>query len=273
MKKLNLSSIRKIYIPREKNAHKGNYGHALIAAGRKFHMGACVIAAKACYRSGAGMLTVDTAEDERAIIQISVPEAMTIKRGTAIKIHNLNAIGIGPAIGIDNKALKLLTTYLKLPIQNSVIDADALTLISQHPIVWNLVKQHAILTPHEAEFDRLFGIHATREERITTAIHQAKKRKLIIVLKGLNTVITNGYASFMNTTGNAGLAKAGSGDGLLGMITGLLAQGYSPLDATQLGVYIHGLAADLALSNQSVESMLISDVIDQLGKAYQKILN
>jgi len=135
----------------------------------------------------------------------------------------------------------------------------------------NKLPVKSILTPHPKEFDRLFGNHTSEEERRKTAITKANELNTIIVLKGHQTFITDGNASFQNTTGNSGLAKGGSGDALTGIITAFLAQGYEPLNAAILGVYLHGLAADITLETQSPESMLITDVIENLGKAFYKI--
>ena len=131
--------------------------------------------------------------------------------------------------------------------------------------------KNSILTPHPKEFDRLFGNHNSEEERRNTAIAKAKEFNCIIVLKGHKTFITNGTASFENSTGNVGLAKGGSGDALTGIILAFLAQGYEPIQAAKLAVFIHGLSADITLQTQSEESMLITDVIENLGKAFQKI--
>jgi NAD(P)H-hydrate epimerase len=152
-----------------------------------------------------------------------------------------------------------------------VLDAYALNLLSVHTNLFAKVKEGTIVTPHPKEFDRLFGIHENSRQRTATAIEQAKERKLVIVLKGHQTLVTNGSESFLNTTGNAGLAKGGSGDALTGIITALLAQGYNSFDAAKIGVYLHGTAADIALAKQSMESMLITDVIESIGDAFKAI--
>jgi NAD(P)H-hydrate epimerase len=131
----------------------------------------------------------------------------------------------------------------------------------------------SIFTPHPKEFDRLFGEHKDQDERKKTAFTKAKESRIIIVLKGHETFITNGKESFINTTGNAGLAKGGSGDALTGMFTAFLAQHYDPFTAAKLGVYLHGLAADIAVGKQSEESLLISDVIEALGEGFRRITN
>ncbi len=149
-----------------------------------------------------------------------------------------------------------------------VLDADALNIISTDKKLFKLIPAQTILTPHLKEFDRLFGIHSSMIERIKTATLISKKSKIIIVLKGYRTVITYNGVVFENSTGNAGLAKAGSGDALTGIITAMLAQGYSPINSAKASVYLHGLAADICLQNQTMESMIITDVINCLGKAF-----
>ncbi|WP_336622169.1 ADP-dependent NAD(P)H-hydrate dehydratase [Flavobacterium paronense] len=159
---------------------------------------------------------------------------------------------------------------MKIP---TVFDADALNILAKNQHELLNLPQKSILTPHVKEFDRLFGKHDSESERRITASTKAKELHLIIILKGHKSFITDGEKSFENTTGNSGLAKGGSGDALTGIITAFLAQGYEPLNAALLGVYIHGLAADITLETQSPESMLITDVIDNLGRAFKKIQN
>jgi NAD(P)H-hydrate epimerase len=180
------------------------------------------------------------------------------------------AIGIGPGIGVDEISLQYIYELYenKLPI---VFDADALNLIAKYKIDWNNFNFPFVLTPHPKEFDRLFGEHDSESERRTTAIQKAKDLNCVIVLKGHKTFITDGIQTFENTTGNSGLAKGGSGDALTGMITSFLAQGYTTLESSILGVYLHGLAADITLETQSEESMLITDVIKNLGLAFQRL--
>lgn len=274
MKTISKSFIKSVIQPRDKASHKGTYGHALLIAGNTGKMGAAVIATQACLRSGVGLVTVNIPEKERLIIQVAVPEAMvsTREQKTNDNTASFSAVGIGPGIGTDRRILKLITDSLnsKLPL---VIDADALNVISLHKTLLNKIPEHTILTPHPKEFDRLFGIHKNNALRMITAVKKAKEYNAIIVLKGHETLVTSGTKTFINKTGNAGLAKGGSGDALTGMITAFLAQGYTPLDAALLGVYIHGLAADITLQDQSMESMLITDVIKHLGKAFHHIYN
>ena len=265
--------IRSLLKPRDPVSHKGTHGHALIIAGNKGRMGAAVIAARACLRAGAGLLTVNVPKEERSILQRTIPEAMLLMREeNKYDINNFSAIGIGPAIGTDKKAEKLLSNIISKCKKPLIIDADALNILSKNKKLFDKVPVQTILTPHEKEFDRLFGVHKNTKERMNTTIRKAKEKNIVIVLKGHKTLITFNGRSFINTAGNAGLAKGGSGDALTGIITAFLAQGYEPFNAALLGVYMHGLAADIALKDQSSESMLISDVIECLGEAFKKVL-
>lgn len=269
MKKITKKHIRTILPGRKNDSHKGTYGHSLLIAGNTGTMGAAVIAAKACLRSGTGLLTVNVPKEERVILQTSVPEAMVSLREEHTDLKKISAIGIGPGLGTGSAQKALLKNILKNSQCPLVLDADALNMIAGDNSLWKAVPASTIITPHPKEFDRLFGEHKHHEERIKGAIAKAAELKLIIVLKGHHTIITSGTHSFYNMTGNAGLAKGGSGDALTGMLTALLAQGSKPLEAALAAVYLHGLAADITLKEQSMESMLISDVINNIGKAFK----
>lgn len=259
---------------RSENSHKGMYGHGLLVAGNQCKMGASVIAGNACLRSGVGLLTINVPYEERTIVQTALPEAMLhIREESITDFSPFSAIGIGPGLGISEQEEKLLSHIIseyKLPM---VFDADALTIFSNKPYFLMDIPVESIFTPHPKEFDRLFGEHKGQDERKLTAVIKAKEYRIIIVLKGHETFITDGEESFINTTGNAGLAKGGSGDALTGMITAFLAQGYHPFTAAKLGVYLHGLAADIAVEKQSEESLLVSDVIEVLGEGFRRIRN
>ena len=249
---------------------KVDYGHALLIAGSKNKMGAALIASKACLRSGTGLLTVLIPEEERNTLNTFLPEAMLSFRDNHIDFSLFDGIGIGPGLEQNEAAQKLVYSVF-LKAKSLVIDADALNILAQNQDWFSQLPKNSILTPHPKEFDRLFGNHDSEEERRSTATTKAKEFNCIIVLKGHKTFITNGIDSFENTTGNSGLAKGGSGDALTGMITAFLAQNYTCLEASILGVYLHGLAADITLESQSKESMLITDVIENIGHAFQKI--
>ena len=271
MKKLDKDLIKSLIKPRQSESHKGTHGRVLLIAGAIGKMGAAVIASRACLRSGAGILIVNAPIEERSILQIALPEAMLVFREESyIDLNGISTVAIGPGIGVDENSEKLLIeilTNFKGPI---LLDADALNIVSAKSLL-SKVPKGTILTPHPKEFDRLFGEHTSLELRNETAIRKAKDLDLVIVLKGHKTLITEKGEAFFNTTGNAGLAKGGSGDALTGIISSFLAQGYPPFQAAKIGVYLHGLAADITLKKQSLESMLITDVIDNIGKAFKHI--
>ena len=270
VQKIDLNCIKKIYKKRPCDSHKGLHGHALLIAGSTDKMGAAIIASKACLRSGVGLLTVAFYPENKNVLFNSIPEAMYANSCVMNDLSPYNAIGIGPGIGVDEISLQYIYELYEnnLPV---VFDADALNLIAKYKIDWKNFNFPFVLTPHPKEFDRLFGEHISESERRNTAIQKAKELNCVIVLKGHKTFITNGIHSFENTTGNSGLAKGGSGDALTGMITSFLAQGYTTLEAAKLGVYLHGLAADITLQTQSEESMLITDVIENIGLAFKHL--
>ena len=271
MEKLKIDYIKKILKKRLSNSHKGDFGHVFLIAGSEQKMGAAVIASKSCLRSGCGLLTVSIPKEERFSVFTSIPEAMLHFREEQIDFSKYNSLAIGPGLEQDAAAQKLLYSTLSKTKYPIVIDADALNMLAKNQDWLIQLPKNSILTPHPKEFDRLFGNHNIEEERRKTANAKAKELNCIIVLKGHKTFITNGTASFENSTGNVGLAKGGSGDALTGIILAFLAQGYEPIQAAKLAVFIHGLSADITLQTQSEESMLITDVIENLGKAFQKI--
>ena len=270
--KIDLNCIKNTYKKRPCDSHKGTHGHALLIAGSENKIGAAIIASKACLRSGVGLLTVSIPKSEKVSLATSIPEAMFHFRDELFDFSGFTSIGIGPGLNQDDAAQKLLYSVLLKAKYSVAFDADALNILAKNQDWLSLLPIQSILTPHPKEFDRLFGEHISESERRNTAIKKAKELNCVIVLKGHKTFITDGTYTFENTTGNSGLAKGGSGDALTGMITSFLAQGYTTLEAAKLGVYLHGLAADITLQTQSEESMLITDVIENLGLAF-KYLN
>ncbi len=271
MEYISESMIEGLFKPRDAGSHKGNHGHPLLFAGSKGKIGACIIAAKACLRTGAGLLTVHVDAEERMTVHIAIPEAMVSSPGDAEALDRFSAVGVGPGLGTTTatkEALFALVDRWKKPM---VLDADALNIMASSPHYLNNLTPGTILTPHPIEFDRLFGTHENEAARRLKAMQVSLQYPLVIVLKGAETLVAFNGDGYLNTTGNAGLAKGGSGDALLGMITAFIGQGYPALDAARLGVYLHGKAADIALETQSMESMLITDVIDCLGKAFKSI--
>jgi len=270
--------IRSIFKPRNRFSHKGNFGHALIIAGSYGKIGAAVLSTKACLRSGAGLLTCFIPKCGYEILQTALPEAMVLTDANSSIITKVDddvlkydSIGIGPGLGTASEtrtAIKELFYFYKKPM---VIDADALNSLSMEKKLPAL-PPGSVLTPHPKEFERLFGECKNDFERIEKALNNAKILNCVIVLKGHHTFIaTPAGKGYFNNTGNAGMATAGSGDVLTGMISGLLAQKYSSDDASILGVYLHGLAGDIAAKEFSQEAMIASDIIGCIGQAFIKI--
>jgi len=260
---------------RGKFDHKGTYGHALLVTGSLGKVGAAVLASKACLRSGAGLVSIHSPGCAYEILQISIPEAMVSidpeKEFISVipELTNYKAIGIGCGLGTHAttaKALKQLLEQTTLPL---VLDADALNLIAQHKDLLQQIPKGSILTPHPKEFERLFGNSKNDFHRNEIQRNFAEELGVYIILKGAHTCIAcpDGNCYF-NSTGNPGMATGGSGDVLTGVITGLLAQDYGPKDAAVIGVYLHGLAGDLAAAKQSEEALIAGDIVDNLGAAF-----
>jgi hydroxyethylthiazole kinase-like uncharacterized protein yjeF len=263
--------IQSIYKPRKPFSHKGTYGHALIIAGNDGKMGAALMATQACLRAGAGLTTVNVPEKYLSTVHTHLPEAMCTIREEEINFKSINAVGIGPGLGTGDDAKRLVTTTLGQFKDSMVIDADALNIVSENKELLKQLNTSSVITPHPKEFERIFGKAANDFERVETALQQSTQCNCVIVLKGRYTLIAHKGKGWFNTTGNAGLAKGGSGDILTGIITALFAQRYQPFEAAQFGVYIHGLAADITLEKQSEESMLAHDVIENLGSAFNDL--
>jgi len=263
---------------RDPFAHKGDFGHALLIAGSRGKTGAAVLAAKACLRSGSGLLTVHVPACGEIVLQTAIPEAMVEADEDWDRITGLglitkyNAIGIGPGIGCNEKTAEVLFRLFENARPPMVLDADAINILAQNERLQQMIPAGSILTPHPGEFDRLAGSSRNAYERLQKACRLAVSLQSYIVLKGANTAIcTPDKKCYFNPTGNPGMATAGSGDVLTGIILGLLAQSYSPLNASLAGVFLHGLAGDIAAEEKSKESLIASDIIENLGLAFKKI--
>jgi len=273
------SFIKKIYRKRSPFSHKGTFGRALLVAGSFGKMGAGVLAAKACLRAGVGLLTLQVPRCGVEILQTSVPEAMVVHGKSKKYIDSIDwkslqpdAIGIGPGIGKHKKTMRYFAKLLEENSNPLVIDADAINLVSENPKLLDLIAANSVLTPHVKEFERLVGKSLNDFHRLEQLVAFSKDRKLYTILKGRHTAIATPEGDlYFNSTGNAGMATGGSGDALTGILTSLLAQGYSSFEASLLGVYLHGLAGDLAVKEFGEESLLPSDLISYLGKAFLSI--
>jgi len=264
---------------RHRHDHKGSFGHALLVAGSYGKIGAAVLAARACYRSGAGLVTVHAPKCGYEILQIAIPEAMVSVDGHQYAVTSFQeelsrykAIGVGCGIGTNDMTAHALADLLGRTTVPVVLDADALNLLAGHPDFFKILPKNSILTPHPREFERMFGPSANDFERNDLQMKKAQELGVFLILKGANSSIaTPDGQCFFNNTGNPGMATGGSGDVLTGILTGLLAQGYSPLEACQLGVYLHGLAGDLAMNDLQQEALLAGDITSHLGRAFKKL--
>jgi ADP-dependent NAD(P)H-hydrate dehydratase / NAD(P)H-hydrate epimerase len=272
------NEIKELVLPKSKFSHKGSNGHALIIAGSYGMMGAAVLATRAALRSGAGLVTAHIPRLGYEIIQTSVPEAITsIDESDLIftdvtQLDKYSAISIGPGIKTNTntaEAIKDLLSKVKVPL---IIDADGLNILAENKNLLELLPGNTILTPHPGEFDRLTQKHHSHYQRIQSQIEFSKKHRVIIILKGAHTSISLSDGNlWFNTSGNAGMAKGGSGDVLTGVLSALLAQGYSAKHAGLIAVFIHGLAGDLAFKKKGHFALIPTDIINKLGKAFKKI--
>lgn len=268
-----VSEVKELISPRKKYAHKGLFGHALLIGGSYGKIGAMVLSAKACLRSGAGLLTVQIPRCGYDILQTSLPEAMALPdwhwmvNTTVPELTPYSALGVGPGLGKDPLTLSMLKQLLMTLTQPLVLDADALNLISENRDLLSLIPKHTILTPHPKEFQRLVGKNPADDyEKLDMLRAFSQKYQVIVCLKGAHTAVAlpDGSIHF-NSTGNPGMATGGSGDVLTGIITGLLAQGIPPAEAAVFGVYQHGAAGDRAAQKCTQPALIASDIINEMG--------
>lgn len=274
------TTIRDLLMPRDAFAHKGQMGHALIIAGSYGMAGAAILATQACLRSGVGKVTVHCPKRNVPIMQTAVPEAIihidreetTFSEG--VQTEDFQAVGIGPGLGTSEQTAISLISQIRRTQCPLVIDADALNILSIRRAWMQQLPKGVIMTPHPKELDRMEGKSIDSFERLSKARELAERIQGYIVLKGHHTAICmpDGHIAF-NSTGNAGMATAGSGDVLTGIITALLARGYDRARACVIGVFLHGLAGDLAASELGEESLIASDIIRYLPKAFMKVKN
>lgn len=270
--------VRSILKDRRKFSHKNNYGHVAIFGGSRGKMGAAILCSKTALRSGAGLVTAILPFGGYPIIQGAAPEVMCIPGELEDHLYSgdftsgFSAIAIGPGLGRHPETEQLVKLAIQSSSQPMVLDADALNALAENPTWLAFLPKMSILTPHPGEFDRLAGKSLNAEERYMEAKNMAIRFGVIVILKGAHTqVALPDGTSYFNSTGNAGMATAGSGDVLTGIVVGLLAQGYTPVESSLLGVYLHGLAGDLALEYQSLESLIAGDIIECLGDAFNEI--
>lgn len=266
--------VMPLYKPRKKFDHKGTYGHALIIGGSQGKIGSVVLASKAVMSSGAGLITAYVPNCGEVVLQSSFPEAMVISDKNELIISNIDfdlqptVIGIGVGLGTDKITASTFEAFLKANTVPLVIDADGINLLSKKKALNKLLKPNTVLTPHPKELERLIGKWDDDFDKLKKVKAFSKKYNVIVVIKGAHTIIVQGDKLYINSTGNPGLATAGSGDVLTGIITGLISQGYEPIIASIFGVYLHGRAADLAVSVFGYQSLIASHIIEYLGEAY-----
>jgi len=262
------------YIPREKYSHKGQFGHALIIGGSYGKIGAVTLASRAALSAGSGLVSAYVPKCGYQALQASFPEAMVItdtdeEKITAIKFDiEPTVVGFGIGVGTDTKTANAFEVFLKTNKAPLVIDADGINILSKKKALLKLLPEATVLTPHPKELERLMGKWKNDFDKLKKIKAFSKKHKVILVVKGANTITVFEDKLYVNTTGNPGLSTAGSGDVLTGVITGLISQGYNPLKATIFGVYLHGKSADIAVEDFGYQSLIASHVIDYLGEAY-----
>ncbi|MFV0546826.1 MAG: NAD(P)H-hydrate dehydratase [Bacteroides sp.] len=270
--------IRSLIKTRDRFAHKGHFGHALLIAGSKGMAGASILSARACLRSGVGLLTIHAPQSNLSILQTAVPEAMVdldISEecfAVPVNMEHFQAIGIGPGLGRSEDTETALITQLSQCQVPVVLDADALNILANHRHTLTNLPKGSILTPHPKELERLVGKCQDSYERLSKACELAKSGQLYIILKGAySTIITPAGKCYFNSTGNPGMATGGSGDVLTGIILALLAQGYEAEDAAKIGTYVHGLSGDMAKKKMGMTALIASDLVNYLPIAWRLV--
>jgi hydroxyethylthiazole kinase-like uncharacterized protein yjeF len=261
--------------PRSKFGYKNQFGHVRILAGSKGKIGAAMLSARAAMRAGAGLVTATIPSHGLSMLQTALPEVMCEVDEHSDNLSNVEfdakyaATAIGPGIGQAPETVLMLRRFLKMATHHLVLDADALNIIAAKNLLRDIPKG-SILTPHVGEFDRLFGMHEHTDGRIQTMKTISQEYELVVILKGAHTIVAAPTGElYFNSTGNVGMATAGSGDVLTGVIASLLAQGYSSIEAARFGVYLHGLAGDIAAEQLGYASMTAGDIITMLPAAYE----
>ncbi len=268
------NEVLPIYKPREKFSHKGIYGHTLIIGGSYGKIGAPLLSSRSALAIGAGLVTTYLPKCGYQILQTAFPEAMVLTDADDHELTDIQfgieptVIGLGMGMGTSDKTSKALSNLLKNNKIPMVIDADGLNIISKQKTLLKLLPEQTVITPHPKELERLIGKWDDDFNKLKKAKAFSKKHNLIIVIKGANTITVYNDKFYVNTTGNPGMATAGTGDVLTGVIAGLIAQGYEALSATIFGVYLHGKSADLAIENLGYQSLTASHIIEGIGAAY-----
>lgn len=263
---------------REKFAHKGMQGRVQLMAGSLGKMGAATLTGEACLKSGAGLLTIHVPKVGLNVVQTVLREAMAIADvcyshiSVVSDISNVDVLCVGPGLGTHADTVAALRQLLQKAEVPMVIDADALNIIAAAPALIEYIPKGSVLTPHVGEFERLFGKCPDGFARIEKMIEFSVMNQLVVVLKGAHTAVSDEAGNvFFNTTGNSGMATAGSGDVLAGVVAGLIAQGMSGRDAALSGVFLHGMAGDLAEKKVGKMSLMASNLLDELHQAFNNV--
>ena len=255
---LNKDLIKSLYIPRNIDSHKGIFGHSLIIAGSNGFSGSATITTNSAVRTGSGLVTVVTDPLIQNIISSQVLEAMTANFNETERFKNLlresNSIAFGPGLGNSEKTLSLLEFVIDNSSSTIILDADGINVLSRKSDLLIKLKKRCIITPHIVEFSRVSGysVEDINNDKINIVSNFAKKHSLIVLLKGYNSIISNGTNNYINTTGNSHMANGGMGDCLTGIITSLVSQGYTPLNSLIFGTYLHGYIGDRLLETQEI---------------------
>lgn len=272
------AKISEIYSPRESGAHKGSQGHVLLIGGSYGKMGSMCLSSKAALRTGCGLLTALVPACGYTILQTVVPEAMVLTDADERIVTNIvydikvDAIGIGPGLGFMEQTQRAFHEFLKSNVLPLVVDADGLNMLAMNREWLFLLPKGTILTPHLMELERLLGHWKNDREMMELVSALSLKHDLVVVVKGAPTRIVDGASVYINTTGNPGLATAGTGDVLTGMTSSLRGQGYQALESALLGVFLHGMAADLAVKQMGMEALMAGDLEKFIGTAYLSLL-
>ncbi|MDD3033680.1 MAG: NAD(P)H-hydrate dehydratase [Bacteroidales bacterium] len=271
--------IRSLMRRRKADSHKGDYGHAMLISGSYGMMGAAVLASKACIRSGAGLLTTHIPSCGYQIMQVSAPEVMCSVDpshnffSASPPLERYDAVAVGPGLGTNPETVRAMEVLLRSKPANLIIDADAINILAKNRDLLPLLPKGTIFTPHKMEFSRLTGEVVTEENRRKLQSEFSHKYSAVVVLKGAGTTVSSPKGEyFVNTTGNPGMATAGSGDVLTGVLLALLAQGYTLVEAACIGVYVHGLAGDMAAEDIGEISLISGDLIEYLPDAFREMI-
>ncbi|WP_225037236.1 NAD(P)H-hydrate dehydratase [Winogradskyella sp. SM1960] len=263
-----------IYQPRKKFVHKGDFGHVMILGGSYGKIGAVNLASRAALSAGAGLVTAYTPKCGYHSLQTAIPEVMVITDDSETHISNINfeieptVIGVGVGLGTSEETVNAIEAFLKKNKTALVIDADGLNIIAQNKSLLKLLPKQTVLTPHLKELERLVGQWTDDFDMLKRVKAFSEKYNVIVLIKGAHSITVNKNKLYINTTGNPGMATAGSGDVLTGVISGLIAQNYSPLAATIFGVYLHGKSGDISIEDYGYQSLIARHIIETLGEAY-----